>query len=117
MLNWVNQFDVCVFLDTHQYLSNTSGVECLAAAGVIHSFSAKAGNAFNRVADFYLQQQDWLFGHLAYDLKNEIEDLESVHPDKIGFDDMFFFVPEVIMKISGNELQIGVTGRYSPAAL
>ena len=108
MLNWVNRFDVCVFLDTHQYLSNTSDVECLAAGGVLQSFSAKAGNAFNSVADFYNQQQDWLFGHLAYDLKNEIEDLESGHPDKIGFDDMFFFVPEVIMKISGNELQIGV---------
>lgn len=36
----------------------------------------------------------WLFGFLAYDLKNELEALNSQHSDGLGFPAMAFFEPE-----------------------
>ncbi|RNI30522.1 anthranilate synthase component I family protein [Rufibacter latericius] len=36
-----------------------------------------------------------LLGFLTYDLKNGIEDLQSYHPDFVGFPEMYFFRPEV----------------------
>jgi para-aminobenzoate synthetase component 1 len=59
---------------------------------------------------FTKDHDDWIFGHLSYDLKNEIEDLSSANPDHIQFPDIFFFVPEVVLMLSEAELKIGVFG-------
>ncbi len=48
----------------------------------------------------------WLFGHLGYDLKNEIEQLSSSHPDPVGFPDLYFFEPSVIIRLSEKEIKI-----------
>jgi para-aminobenzoate synthetase component 1 len=44
---------------------------------------------------------------LSYDLKNETEGLASDNSDHIGFPDLCFFIPEVILQLSGQELLIG----------
>jgi para-aminobenzoate synthetase component I len=107
MLNWANRFNICAFLDTHQY--HSTSFQCLLAAGSMAQVKAQAGTAFDTLSAFFKQHQDWIFGHFGYDLKNETELLTSSLPDGTGFDDLFFFVPEVIMKISGSELLIGVS--------
>ena len=48
----------------------------------------------------------WLFGHLAYDLKNETERLQSAHPDHIGFPDLYFFRPLYLLRLQQQELTI-----------
>ncbi len=108
MLNWVNRFNICVFLDNHQYVSDNNNVECLAAAGSLTSLQLSVGNALSQLEEFQKQQQDWIFGHLAYDLKNEIESVHSSHPDGIGFPDLCFFVPEVVLQLTEKLLYIGV---------
>lgn len=107
MLNWANQFNICCFLDTHQYPSSQHRFECLLAAGSLHSLSAPAGTALLQLEQFQQAHHDWLFGHLAYDLKNEIERLQSTHKDGIGLPDLFFFVPEFVVQAAPGELRIG----------
>jgi len=107
MLNWANRFNICCFLDSHQYHSSHSSHDCLVAAGCRHSLMADAGNALNRLNCFYASAGDWIFGHLGYDLKNEIESLQSSHPDGVQFPDLFFFVPEVIVRLEGHTVSIG----------
>lgn len=107
MLNWCNRFNICCFLDNHNYHLSHHSVECLAAAGAHRSVTASAGNAFSVLRDFQRQQSDWLFGHLGYDLKNETEQLTSRNPDRIGFPDLFFFVPQVILQLNDQLLTIG----------
>lgn len=109
MLNWANRFNICSFLDSQQYNAEES-FECLLAAGAIHSFSAMAGTAFEQLYSFHQQHKDWLFGHLGYDLKNELEPISSSHPDNIGFADLFFFVPRVLVRLTGQEMIIGIYG-------
>jgi para-aminobenzoate synthetase component I len=107
MLNWCNRFNICCFLDNQQYHLPHQSIECLAAAGGYQILTAEPGNAFQQLRAFYDQHQDWLFGHLSYDLKNEVEGLSSHHPDRIGFPGLCFFVPEVVLQLSDNMLHIG----------
>ena len=105
MLNWVNQFSICCFLDTQQYPSIVESVECLAAAGAVQTFFPLK-NSLAQINEFYNQTNDWLFGHINYDLKNEIEPLHSSHPDNIKFPTLFFFQPETVMQLSHKQLTI-----------
>ena len=107
MLSWVNQFNICCFLDNQQYNLPHHSVECMAAAGAVQSLATAAGTAFEQLQAFYEQHRDWLFGHLSYDLKNETDGLTSANADGVGFPDLSFFVPEVILQLSEQELLIG----------
>src|SRR5690348_2236271 len=100
MLNWANRFNICCFLDNNNYQSRDHQVECLLGAGVINGVQANAGSAFNELHQFGLSNKDWMFGHLGYDLKNETEKLSSAHPDRIGFPDLYFFVPQVVVELT-----------------
>ena len=107
MLNWANRFNICCFLDNNQYQSPYHTVECLLGAGVSSALRVSAGNALAQLETFHQQHNDWLFGHLAYDLKNETEDLTSALPDYIGFPDLYFFVPLVVVELFGDSIRIG----------
>ena len=105
MLNWANRFNICCFLDNHQYHSAHQTVECLVAAGAVQIFSPEK-NILSQLSEFNKLHNDWLFGHLGYDLKNEIAPLQSVHPDHIGFPDIFFFQPEIVLQLKDTQLTI-----------
>lgn len=107
MLSWANQFNICCFLDNQQYNLPHHSVECMAAAGAVQTLATAAGTAFEQLQAFYEQHRDWLFGHLSYDLKNETDGLTSGNADGVGFPDLSFFVPEVILQLSEQELLIG----------
>jgi len=51
-----------------------------------------------------------MFGHFGYDLKNEIENLVSENEDNINFPDLFFFIPEIIIELSNDKINIGLSG-------
>lgn len=107
MLSWCNRFNICAFLDNHHYQLPGHSYECLVGCGTVASVSANAGNALNELQLFLDQQKDWCFGHLAYDLKNETEQLQSAHADHIGFADLCFFVPEYVFQLGEKEISIG----------
>jgi len=110
MLSWGNRFNICCFLDNHQYEFSHHSIECMMAAGSIGSVSARADNALASFQDFYDKANDWIFGHFGYDLKNEIEALSSSNKDGLLFPDLFFFVPEILVQLSTTEITIGMPG-------
>lgn len=120
MLKWASPFNICCFLDNQGYTTSAGpaalhSVECLLAAGVHTSVTASAGTAFTQLQEWAADQKDWLFGHFAYDLARETEPPHgsvsgAVHttlPDPIGFPDLFFFVPEVLIELSPDSIRIG----------
>lgn len=116
MLNWADRFNICCFLDDHQYGMQPHTHECLLGAGAIRQLSADAGHAFDQLRDFSTNCRDWLFGHLGYDLKNETEQLTSAHADHIQFPDLFFFVPETVIQLRRQSMVIACIGK-DPAAV
>lgn len=106
MLNWVKPFNIFCLLDNHQYHFEEPAFECLMAAGSKRSFESAAGNTFSQLKVFYNEEKDWLFGHFSYDLKNEMEQLVSMNFDGIGFPDCHFFVPEIVLQLSNEQLTI-----------
>jgi para-aminobenzoate synthetase component 1 len=105
-MQWAASFEVCCCLDSNQYTDPYAQYDCLIAAGTQHSLNAMAGSAFEQLQAFYDQHQDWLFGLFSYELKNEIEDLDSVHLDKLDFPDLYFFVPKYLIAINGNIITV-----------
>lgn len=105
-MNWAQQFNTFCFLDNHEYELAPHSEECILAAGVKKSLTCSAGQALQELDDFTDMHEGWIFGHLGYDLKNEIESLSSSHPDRVGFPDLYFFVPEVVIRFSHNKMAI-----------
>ncbi len=135
MLDWLSRFNICCFLDNHHYKFPGHEKECLAGAGCISAMPYR-GNFLLDTGAFIRQHNDWIFGHLGYELKNEIELAEgeqiaqsisnrqagqhfkrdqtntvrankSSEGDRIGFADAFLFVPEYVLMIEGNVVNIG----------
>src|SRR5436305_10304504 len=80
VLNWSSQFNTFIFLDNQQYDSPENKYECLVAIGERARVQTNAGHAFDKLKDFSLQYEDWLFGHFSFDLKSETENVPSVLP-------------------------------------
>ncbi len=109
MLNWCNRFNICAFLDNHQYNLQAHSYECLAGCGAYMQLTSGAGSAFEKLDAFMKEGgDDWYFGHFSYDLKAETEQVPSLHDDYTGFPDLCFFIPQVVLQLSSAELRIGV---------
>ncbi|MCX6166941.1 MAG: anthranilate synthase component I family protein [Sphingobacteriales bacterium] len=105
-LHWANQFDTACYLDSNKYPSKYSNFECLIAAGAEEELIASCGTALAQVDAFIKNQDRIIPGFLSYDLKNELEALESNNPDHLDFPDAYFFKPKHLITISGKEAEI-----------
>ena len=63
-------------------------------------------NSFQNLRDFHKLHNDWIFGFLSYDLKNEIEDLTSKNIDEFNIPNLLFYVPETILFIQNENVLI-----------
>jgi para-aminobenzoate synthetase component 1 len=106
LLLWSNQFREVVFLDSNEYHQNYSNYDCVLAVDAFTSIKTDFQNAFVDLHQYQSQSKDWLFGYLSYDLKNDIEDLESNNHDGLEFPDLFFFQPKKLFLLKGNHLEI-----------
>lgn len=102
--HWAASFDVCCILDTNAYPDGYGEYDLLIAAGAKESITCTAGTAFNSLKEFY--KKNWVFGFLAYDMKNETEQLGSSNFDGLAFPDLFFFTPEYLLGWKGGTLHI-----------
>jgi para-aminobenzoate synthetase component 1 len=92
-------------MDSHDYNDKYHRYDCLVAVDCYKCFSPSV-NILSQLDVFDAENNDWIFGHLGYDLKNEIEDLHSLHINKAGFPDIFFFIPKIVLSLKNNELVI-----------
>lgn len=107
MLSWSEQFNIFCFMDNMGYKNDSPAFDFMLAAGASDKITADAGNALDSLARFVKDNNDWIFGHLSYDLKNEIEELSSTKFDSIGFPDLQFFIPEILIQCYNDRIDIG----------
>lgn len=69
-------------------------------------YLASESDSFNKLRQFQNKYNDWMFGFLSYDLKNETENLNSDNLDRFNDPNLLFYIPETIFFIDENELKV-----------
>lgn len=106
LLLWSQQFREIIYLDSNDYPQNYSSYDCVLAVDAFTSIKTDFHNAFEDLKQYQQSTKDWLFGYLSYDLKNDIEELQSHNYDGLEFPDLYFFQPKKLFLLKGNELVI-----------
>jgi para-aminobenzoate synthetase component 1 len=76
--------------------SNNDNDLSLIAVGCAHKLVLNVGEAITELNNWVAQHKDWVFLTLGYDLKNEIEDLNSTNTDYLKFPALCAFIPEFV---------------------
>ncbi|MBU2997534.1 anthranilate synthase component I family protein [Cellulophaga baltica] len=105
ILQWAQQYYEVVWLDNNSHKNKYSSFDGLLATDALTSLKTDYINAFEDLKTYQKETNDWLFGYLSYDLKNDIEQLSSSNYDGVAFPDLYFFQPKKIIKIIANELE------------
>ncbi|HEY0246397.1 MAG TPA: anthranilate synthase component I family protein [Mucilaginibacter sp.] len=106
VLQWASAFDAVCYLDSNNFKDRYSKFDTLIAVGAKDEITAHSGNAFEAFATFREKNPGWVTGFFGYDLKNEIENLTSKNADHLHFPDLYFFVPQYIIIINDNQVEI-----------
>ena len=103
LLTWAykNYEQVC-WLDSNE--SKNQSVESVLAVGNISKLTTNYKNAFHQLKKYYNNTNDYIFGYLSYDLKNDVEKLDSNNYDLVDFADIHFFQPQKIIRIENKQL-------------
>lgn len=104
MLNWVDRFNIFCLLDNQQYQLSPHSHELLLGAGARAFIRGSEGVGLQEL-DLFLKG-GWSFGHLSYELKNRLQPSLSRKEDVLDYPDFYFFRPEVLLSLSGDELII-----------
>ncbi|RAJ17184.1 para-aminobenzoate synthetase component 1 [Olleya aquimaris] len=93
-MTWSQQFDDVVWLDSNQYQQQYSNFDAVLAVDAFTGLQTDYHNAFEQLKEYQSLTNDWIFGYLSYDLKNDVEQLQSNNFDGLGFPDLYFFQPK-----------------------
>ena len=102
MLDWLKPFSIFCYLDNQQYTISPHGSECIVAAGSRKFIQGKDISEANAL----LEENEWIFGHLSYELNASIYGVSSSKPDKIGFPLFHFFIPQIVLEIKNEKVSI-----------
>ena len=70
------------------------------------SFIQSSKNSLQKIDKYISCVNDWVFGFLSYDLKNEIENLSDLNKDIFNLPNIYFYQPKVIWLIKGEKARI-----------
>ena len=104
LLLWAQQFNEVCLLDSNNSLDKYSSFTFLLGVDAKSSLHATSKDNFDALAQYRSQTEDFILGFLGYDLKNELEDLQSNNHDELDFPDLFFFQPKKLFLIHENIL-------------
>lgn len=99
ILQWAQQFEVVSWLDSNEYNQDYSSFDCVLAVEEFTSIQTDYHQAFDQLKEYQTTTNDYLFGYLSYDLKNDVEELQSNNIDGLHFPDLYFFQPQKIVFI------------------
>lgn len=115
MLNWAKESfadnapeestqTIC-YLDSNQHQDKFGKFEALLAIGSHKELKMNTPGCLDALQELHEETQDWLFGYLSYDVKNEIEDVSSSNEDLQHAPELFFFQPERLLVLRETECE------------
>ncbi len=102
---------VAFLTSSNHHKDKWSQCDAMLAAGTFEEICPSPDDdSFIKLKEFTDQNQDWAFGFLSYDLKNQIEELNSNNADYVEMPLLHFFVPEVLFIFRHGKIELGVRG-------
>jgi len=111
MLSWTNRFNIFCLLDQGADHREGRLFDYLLGAGARSEFIAGDKDYFEGLKRFHGIDEDWIFGHFAYPLP--LDKPESCA--RVPADPAYFFAPQVMLRVLGNELHIDTWDGSDPA--
>ncbi len=105
LLTLCSGYEHAIFLDSNNRNDAYSRFEYRCAFGCLQQLAATE-NSLARLGEALQRQPDWYFGHLTFDLKNQLEDLHSRHRDRFDFAPLEFFRPKTIATYREGKLEV-----------
>ena len=106
LLKWAQSYSEVTWLDSNQCSQAYSNFDAVLAVDAFTSLQTGFDQAFAQLHDYHLKTSDWIFGYLSYDLKNNLEDLESSNFDGLRFPELFFFQPKKLFFFKNSTVTI-----------
>ena len=106
LLLWSQQFDDVVWLDSNFYQDHQAQYDAVLAVDAFTCIQTDHLDAFDKLKEYQTSTEDWIFGYLSYDLKNDVEVLKSNNFDGLHFPELYFFQPKKIFLLKGNRLTV-----------
>lgn len=103
---WAQQFEEVVWLDSNTYSQKHETFQAILAVDAFTALKTDTQNAFDKLKEYQTTTADWLFGYLSYDLKNDVEKLQSNNFDGLNFPDLYFFQPKRLFLFSEENVEI-----------
>jgi para-aminobenzoate synthetase component 1 len=106
-LQWAAQFDEVAYLHSNEHMDQWSAFDCLIAVQATAQYTSTDQHSLREVQQFISDHpHTYIPGFLSYDLKNEIEELQTHHVDRLEFPLAYFFIPAITIKIIENTVWI-----------
>ena len=104
ILRWINQFDVCTFLDNHAYESPYATLDCIAAACPSSFIALDKVNA--GAVDEFIQTHsgEWIFAHFNFEYHSITKSTNKAN--LTGFPLAYLYIPSVIIELADNKVTI-----------
>lgn len=105
-LHWANQFRVVCLLTNNNYQHNKyPGKEWILAIDSVDE-TAFGDYTLEELRRFHNHSYSTIFGFLTYDVKNQVEALQSCNFDGQRCPELYFFKPRYLLEINGSKLTV-----------
>ncbi len=106
LLQWAQQYDEVIWLDTNHHNQKHNKYQAILAVDAFTAIKTDSLHAFEKLEEYQSKTNDWLFGYLTYDVKNDVEQLSSNNFDGLQFPDLYFFQPKKVFLFAENKVEI-----------
>ena len=114
LLHWSKQYSTTVVLDSNDYAHQETKYDFILATDAYTVVHSQNQDALDSLQKHIHSNSDWLFGFLSYDLKNQLENLQSQNLDHLDFPELFFFQPKRLWIIKDNQVEAHYLSPYQP---
>ena len=105
-LLWSDSFNTACYFDSNNFSDPYSAFGVYIGAGKVAELTDSDKSSFVAVEQFLNSNKGYIPGYFSYDLKNEVENLNSENPDNLEFAKIYFFLPKHSILIRNNEISI-----------
>jgi para-aminobenzoate synthetase component 1 len=105
LLAWSQQYDTAIWLDANSHHQTYTSYDSILAVEEFTAIKTDNHKAFDKLKEYQSTTQDYIFGYIGYDVKNDVENLTSENFDGLEFADLYFFQPQKLLFIKDNQIE------------